>query len=423
MLKDELEKLEAATVRGRAHPLNTLRANALNYVLAVEGGGMVVDPLAKYLQSDQVLAEVRSEGSELSNAYLRGMGWNCLYWPCYIPNHLLCWWTPCGIPFIQNQANDCGANVRLVLRENSLVYQQGKCRCPKLQPGAPIYTLYDACKPFELPEVEIWILLAPRSDDQPKVEVSMIKACRKETEYYSADTIVVRVGGEVLVALDAPVGGAEFVEACEKQIQIACAKRSEVLQSIPVGVLDAHDATIRLWLDSVPKSQLVVYELMTRSDNNRMADRHGTLDLRVLYGEITVKARLEFKPKYDEYQGIVNGLMDGQGRYINGQYIPTAGASEAAAPIAAVDMVRDNGVHSPSLLNLSIEDVCSLLSIQVGLAKHYVEAFREHRVDGALLNMMDEDSLKELGIDSSLERKKILAWVIMKQRELAKDSA
>jgi len=40
---------------------------------------------------------------------------------------------------------------------------------------------------------------------------------------------------------------------------------------------------------------------------------------------------------------------------------------------------------------------------------HYVEAFREHRVDGALLNVMDEDSLKELGVDSSLERKKVRA--------------
>jgi len=80
-----------------------------------------------------------------------------------------------------------------------------------------------------------------------------------------------------------------------------------------------------------------------------------------------------------------------------------------AVPLATAEM------DAPSLMDFSVEEVCTVLSNEAGLAKQYVEAFRVNRVDGALLNIVDEDALKELGIDSSLERKKVIAWV-MKHR-------
>jgi len=61
---------------------------------------------------------------------------------------------------------------------------------------------------------------------------------------------------------------------------------------------------------------------------------------------------------------------------------------------------------------MSVEDICTALSTQVGLAKQHVETFREHCLNGTLLSIMDEESMKEIGIHSSLERKKVIAWVM-----------
>jgi len=48
---------------------------------------------------------------------------------------------------------------------------------------------------------------------------------------YPVDTIVVKVDGETVFALDAPTKGAEFVEACNRQMQQARDNCNKVYQS------------------------------------------------------------------------------------------------------------------------------------------------------------------------------------------------
>lgn len=71
-------------------------------------------------------------------------------------------------------------------------------------------------------------------------------------------------------------------------------------------------------------------------------------------------------------------------------------------------MIGDSALST--LVNRSVEDVCSELT-NLGISKQYVEAFRQHRADGVVLNFMDDDTLKELGIDSRSERQQVMGWV------------
>ena len=87
---------------------------------------------------------------------------------------------------------------------------------------------------------------------------------------------------------------------------------------------------------------------------------------------------------------------------------PDAAALLGAAPVAQADMSRGGG-GSSAVQAMTVGDVALQLK-ELGLGAH-VEAFENGGVDGAMLNIVDEDTLKELGMSSGLERKKLLAWL------------
>ena len=62
-----------------------------------------------------------------------------------------------------------------------------------------------------------------------------------------------------------------------------------------------------------------------------------------------------------------------------------------------------------ALLTTSVEGVGNVLRM-LNLQK-YIGVFQAHATNGAMLALMDIDALKDLGISSSLDRIKILAWV------------
>ena len=57
---------------------------------------------------------------------------------------------------------------------------------------------------------------------------------------------------------------------------------------------------------------------------------------------------------------------------------------------------------------MSIGDVSAMLN-SIGLGDHCA-AFEKKAVDGVILAMLDETALTELGVESRLDRKMILAW-------------
>ena len=405
----------------RAHALNLHRATLLG---SLDRAVSINDPLAEFFRYDRVIDEVSSDGDALFWSYLKGMGLFSLVCPCFIPHQLiLC--TPCSIPSLHKQAHETADKVRLILRENTLVYQQTRSKVPSVQPGAMFVPVCQTCAVAEIPDVEILIPLAQGGDRRPEVSVELLNPSSNVCDggYYPVETIVVKVDGETVFALDAPTKGAEFVEACNRQMQQARDNRNKVYQSVPVAVLDAHDATIRIWQDSIPMSQLVLMDALQSAKNTSSSNDHHHHRTRLVEMEIMRQIQVEFQNKYNEYCRVMRYLTEGQGRFIDGVYVPMAAVTAdpvvaTAAPLLTAEMVRETepSVQSP-LLNLSVEDVCSELTT-LGLSKHHVEAFRQHRVDGPVLNFMDEDTLKELGIDSALERKKILAWVLRTRQSL-----
>ena len=52
----------------------------------------------------------------------------------------------------------------------------------------------------------------------------------------------------------------------------------------------------------------------------------------------------------------------------------------------------------------------------IGLGDHCA-AFEKKAVDGVLLAMLDEPALAELGLESHLDRKMILAWVYKRKND------
>jgi len=77
-----------------------------------------------------------------------------------------------------------------------------------------------------------------------------------------------------------------------------------------------------------------------------------------------------------------------------------------AAPMVA-EMVRSENVPY-NFTTMSVGDVGVMLK-SIGLGDHCA-AFEKKAVDGVLLAMLDEPTLAELGVESRLDRKMILAW-------------
>ena len=77
-------------------------------------------------------------------------------------------------------------------------------------------------------------------------------------------------------------------------------------------------------------------------------------------------------------------------------------------------MVRSEKVPY-AFTTMSVGDVSAMLK-SIGLGDHCA-AFEKKVVDGVLLAMLDEPSLAELGVESHLDRKKILAWVYKRNND------
>lgn len=321
---------------GRAYPINWIRAVMLQSLdKHVDHVVNVKDPLATPFESDRVLQEVTCDGAALFSSQLRAYCLaSMLFCPCTLPFDIIgC--SPCALPALRKQARDCEDSFRLILRENTLLYKQKSCRLlPSAAPSEKI-TLYETCSHIEAPAIEMLIPLFS-GDGRPQVQVELMKASRLLSgleSWYPVDTIVVRVGKEVLVALDAPVKGAEFVEACKRQMEEARSVWNKVYQSIPVNILDAHDATTKFWRDSA---------CMIR--RNPIEDPPGayTVDGYALRQTID-----EFLGIYNEYLRVVRLLMEGKGRFINDEYFPDATANAeiplaSLVPVNEADMVRDD---------------------------------------------------------------------------------
>ena len=59
----------------------------------------------------------------------------------------------------------------------------------------------------------------------------------------------------------------------------------------------------------------------------------------------------------------------------------------------------------------SAREVAGIVAGMGSLAAKYSDLFEKQGVDGPLFFMLDEKSLEELGVDSSLARKKIMSWI------------
>ena len=70
-----------------------------------------------------------------------------------------------------------------------------------------------------------------------------------------------------------------------------------------------------------------------------------------------------------------------------------------------VEAIADN------ISQMSSQDVANMLQ-ELNLFEVYGSLFEKRNVDGAVLGVLDDAALPELGVTSSLDRKTILGWVI-----------
>lgn len=78
------------------------------------------------------------------------------------------------------------------------------------------------------------------------------------------------------------------------------------------------------------------------------------------------------------------------------------------APLMA-EMVRDEVPAMRSIALMTSNEVHGVLA-ELGL-QNYSANFEKAGVDGGMLSVMDDSSLSELGVSSSLDRKRILGWI------------
>ena len=92
--------------------------------------------------------------------------------------------------------------------------------------------------------------------------------------------------------------------------------------------------------------------------------------------------------------------------------IPVAPVAAEAYPVSdlsappAYNSAPGSGAQYPVATTADVVGVLSSLGLS-----DYAATFEKEGVDGNLLRMLDENALEELGVMSSLHRKKILSWI------------
>lgn len=92
--------------------------------------------------------------------------------------------------------------------------------------------------------------------------------------------------------------------------------------------------------------------------------------------------------------------------------IPVAPVAAEAYPVSdlsappAYNSAPGSGAQYPVTTTADVVGVLSSLGLS-----DYAATFEKEGVDGNLLRMLDENALQELGVMSSLHRKKIISWI------------
>ena len=132
------------------------------------------------------------------------------------------------------------------------------------------------------------------------------------------------------------------------------------------------------------------------------------------HGHEPVRTKLRKEEAAKLYQGLANKLAR-HGVLVEG-YLFSNVVQGPAPPVAQI--VRDEEPTAQTVpqstrnhvLDYSVNDLGEVLT-SLELA-HLCASFEKASVDGAFLLVISDEALKELGVGSSIERTKILAWVL-----------
>ena len=237
--------------------------------------------------------------------------------------------------------------------------------------------------------------------------IELVKLSKRDDNCIMETTILVRYKNRTLVSIYAKEPDVDqFIERFNIQREIAREKLN----------IDQHQRTIHEVILDFYK-ELVTTDYPQNENEQKSLRRQQAFSMYQTFAQ-----RLATLGFSIEGYTVTNNVADWAGttNFTNTAFPPVA-IPVGAAPLVAEIVRDDDGVgrrfnNVKSLLDYSVQDVQNVLNTSLGLS-HLCLAFEKANVDGALLKVMDDESLKELGVSSSMERKKILAWVLKAERE------
>ena len=360
----------------REHLLNELRSVLLDP--HHESPRQLNDPLVSLFADDSPLLELSISAGERYLSYVETVGCFCLLCPLIIP-HLLALCVPCGLCVLVDDVWANAAANHLVLRERSLLFVFDGAVLPPVNPGGLYAPLCAPGARYTVPRIEICV---PLSEDLEFKLLPPSNDLFKDHINYRVRTLVVSSMGNIVAAIDGPVNAEAFIAAVDEQ------RAKAVAIDIPESVYREHQRVIA-GLGSTAVLGPIMAQMILRANTNapQMAARMLILQSMIATWQqesIEAQRRLGF-----------------------------AAVGGSTAPVVA-EMVRSEG----QLPLLSVEEVGRGLE-EVGLGKH-LQAFARAHIDGPTLALLDEASLIELGVQSSLERKQILGWAAGKKTAAVK---
>jgi hypothetical protein len=325
------------------------------------------DPYLEIFKDDSIIVDMPTDAKRLHRKLTFGVLMQLLMPPC-IPCCILNG-LPCTVLFCPGDKFERTADARhIYLREKSLLYH--------LKGGEPEYPHICWCMPRLQTKHDIQLVFS--LDDNIGLEPKHFTECCA-----SIDSVALTYNYQTIALLDTPENLEEFI--AKFQEQQAKARENPPSKDINPIIREMH---------------CVISEYMALLTNSKIpsrVERRGSdTHIAVDHAQLEFHARTYYKELEDKLANLQSLLNGGGG----------------APPVA--EIVRDEPLPLNRFVQMSLVDVSGILK-QLGLQDH-CPSFEKAGVDGSVLVMLDESALVELGITSSLERKKLLGW-ILKQKQ------
>ena len=322
------------------------------------------DPYVKIFRSDPVVYELPIRTNTRVLQHCESVCCTGVMIPCmFIFQVILC--SPCAVCCMCSDVKKGASANHLILREHSLVYRMDPVTVATIDPMVPMLEICKACESEQFYEIELVIPL----DDDIRMEIlSPVYSCNGN---YPFQTLLVKWKGFFIAAIDTPGHAAKFIEMVKTQT--AAISDKNFTAQIPQDVQESHEQVIAL-LGSSQGSEMSTLAHMHAKQRERM---------------MQMQRERQMQPAQQDQQQQLQ------------QPVPQA---QFAPPVA--EMVRES---TRNILDMTVLDVLDVLKV-LGLGQ-YVSSFEKNGIDGGMLLVMDDSTLVELGIQSGIDRKRVLAYV------------